>query len=231
MDSAFDYEYTIFSNSYSLPLSDSSNKTKEQILLIATVSFAKYGYASVSMRDLAKVMGIQQSSLYNHFASKEALWKEVLEHASSMYMLYFNHLNEVIEKAGSFEEVLEAIFYEPKRLVNVFSSYAFCMIQAEQFRDERAGAIFEETFLGYSIDFIQGWFEQCVAKGMVQPFDTKTVACVVMHSVLIGLDVQVHRHLNHPYSPPYDARKMFSDLQRFILQAVAVRQKSDEPGV
>lgn len=220
MDKLCGYDYSLFDNSYPLPIYESANKTKEQILLIATIYFAKDGYASVSMRDIAKVMGVQQSSLYNHFESKEMLWKAVLEHAKSLYLLYFNHLDSVLATAESFEAVLETIFHEPKRLVNVFTSYAFSLIHSEQFHDETAGKIFEETFLTYSIDFLQGWFDKCISRGLAREFDTKTVATIVMHSVLMGIEVSVHRQLKHTHMLPYDPGVMFADLQRFILNSV-----------
>ena len=227
MVDVYEYDYNIFSQNYPLPLVEGINKTKEQILLIATLYFAKNGYGSVSMRDIAKVMGIQPSSLYNHFESKEALWKEVLSHASHLYMLYFQHLDSALAEADTFEDVLEVIFYEPKRLVNVFTCYAFSMIQAEQFRDKYAGEIFEEVFLAYSIDFIKGWFEKCIAKNMVPTFDTQTVATIIMHSILIGLEVNVHERLKASHMKPYDPATMFAELQQFILWAVKTNRQPD----
>lgn len=221
MDMFCNYDYNLFDNSYPLPIYEGVNKTKEQILLIATIYFAKDGYASVSMRDIAKVMGVQQSSLYNHFESKEMLWQDVLEHAKSLYLLYFSQLDSVLATAESFESVLETIFHEPKRLANAFTNYAFSMIHSEQFHNETAGKIFAETFLTYSIDFLQGWFDKCVAKGLTREFDTKTVATIIMHSVLIGIEVNVHKQLKHTHMLPYDPGTMLSDLQRFILNTVA----------
>lgn len=219
-DDIEDFNFDIFNTVYPLPLHDAGSKTREQILLMATIFFAKKGYASVSMRDLAKVMGMQQSSLYNHFANKEALWREVLEHARTLYMLYFDQLDKALEGADTFEAVLEVIFHEPKRLANVFTCYAFCMIQSEQLHDEIAGGIFIETFLCYGIDFLKDRFDVCVARGLAPAFDTRTVATIIMHSVFGGLQVGIHTLLGHVYMEPYRTPRMFADLQRFILRAV-----------
>jgi AcrR family transcriptional regulator len=221
MDENSEYGYNIFNNNYSLPLNEEAGRTKEQILLVATMSFAKNGFAAVSMRDIAKLLGIQPSSLYNHFESKDALWQASLDHAATLYKIYFKHLEEALSSAGTFEEVVEGIFHEPKRLVNAFTSFAFCMVQSEQFHDRQAGKLFEELFLTYSIDFIKGWFDTCVAKGLVRPFDTRTVATLVMHTVLVGLQIEVHFRLEHANAHPYTPQKMFADVQRFILWAVS----------
>lgn len=222
-----EFEFNIFDSRYALPLAEDAEEvkeaigTKERILLISTIAFAKNGFNSSSMRDIARIMGIRPSSLYNHFDSKETLWKEVLAHATNLYTLYFNHLDEMLASASSFESVLETIFSEPKRLANVFTCYAFCLIQAEQFHDRLSGKIFEETFLKYSIEFMRDWFDKCIVRGMVAQFDTQTVATLIMHSVLVGLEVEVHRMLGHLHESAYDPRSMFADVQRFIFWAVA----------
>lgn len=214
-DDFYDSTFNVFGESYTLPLREGENVTKEKILLVATMFFAKGGYDSVSLKDIAKVIGIRPASLYYHFDSKEALWLEVLNHAKELYILYFKHLNEELEKAQSFEEILEALFYEPKRLVNIFTCYAFSMIQVEQFNDKYAGEIFNDIFLRYSIDFVRDWFEKSIARGFSPRFDTKTTASILIHSILIGLQVSVHRDLGR--TAAYDPSAMFGDLQRFIL--------------
>lgn len=227
MNTMRNYSYHIFSSDYSLPLNEKVAGTREQILLMATIAFAKHGYASVSMRDIAKALGCQPSSIYNYFESKEGLWKEVVDHAASLYRLYFSHVNGSITAAVSFEEVLEAIFHEPKRLANAFTCYAFTMVQTEQFHDRHAGMAFEESFLCYGVDFLDDWFGKCVDRAMVPPFDTRTVAVIVMHSIFMGLPVEMHRQLGNPFPVPYEPRKMFADLQRFILGAVGAGRRGD----
>ena len=215
-----DFNYSVFSHDYSLPLSEETCETKERILLLATLAFAKYGFAAVSMRDLAKIMGLNQSSIYNHFDSKEALWREVNDHAGNLYLLYFEHLNEQIAAASSFEEVLETIFFEPKRLHNAFTSYAFTMVQSEQFRDQTAGKLFQETYMTYAIECLKDSFDKCVARGLVRKFDTRTVATIILNAVFMGLQVQVHHQLNHSYAFPFNPREMFVNLQKYILWSV-----------
>lgn len=44
---------------------------KQQIINTAAILFKEKGYSAVTMRDIAKVMGIKASSLYNHIQSKQ----------------------------------------------------------------------------------------------------------------------------------------------------------------
>ena len=52
--------------------------TKELILLEASRLFAVRGYLGTSTRDIAAAVGIQQPSMYSHFASKQAIVEELL---------------------------------------------------------------------------------------------------------------------------------------------------------
>ena len=51
---------------------------KEEILRIAAQLFKERGYTAVTMRDLAKAMGMKAASLYNHIDSKQAILQEII---------------------------------------------------------------------------------------------------------------------------------------------------------
>jgi len=53
--------------------------TREVILDAAEVMFAEHGVDGVAVRDLARELELTPSSLYNHFAGKQALYEAVLE--------------------------------------------------------------------------------------------------------------------------------------------------------
>lgn len=212
------FDYTVLGESYVLPLIDTESQTKESILVNSTLLFATRGYGSVSMRDIADSIGIKPASLYNHFASKEALWSAALEHARGLYLLYFKHLDEALAEADSFRAVLETIFHEPKLMANVFTNYAFAMIRAEQLRDPVAAEATGVTMFRYGIDFIRGWLDRCVEKGMVRPFDTEAVASIIINGVMIGIDVTVQRALGRDV--PFDVCESLTALERFLLQTI-----------
>ena len=52
--------------------------TRERILVEASRLFATRGFLGTSTRDIANAVGIQQPSMYSHFASKQAIAEELL---------------------------------------------------------------------------------------------------------------------------------------------------------
>ncbi|SDS66682.1 TetR/AcrR family transcriptional regulator [Winogradskyella sediminis] len=51
---------------------------KEEIITTAAKLFKEKGYSAVTMRDLAKAMGIKAASLYNHINSKQDILKAII---------------------------------------------------------------------------------------------------------------------------------------------------------
>ncbi len=51
---------------------------KDEIINTAAKLFRERGYSAVTMRDLAKAMGIKAASLYNHINSKQDILKEII---------------------------------------------------------------------------------------------------------------------------------------------------------
>ncbi len=49
-------------------------QTQERLLNAAADMFSTQGYAGVSMREIARVMGITQAAIYHHFPSKDDLY-------------------------------------------------------------------------------------------------------------------------------------------------------------
>jgi len=53
--------------------------TREKILNSALNLFAKNGYHGTSIRAIADSVGIQKSSIYNHFSGKKAIFSELFK--------------------------------------------------------------------------------------------------------------------------------------------------------
>lgn len=54
--------------------------TKDKILNVSIDLFSEFGYDGVSVRQIAAEVGIRESSIYNHYTSKEAILKAIMDY-------------------------------------------------------------------------------------------------------------------------------------------------------
>lgn len=53
--------------------------TKEKILLVSLELFAKKGFDGVSVREIAKEVGVRESALYKHYKNKQEIMDSIIE--------------------------------------------------------------------------------------------------------------------------------------------------------
>ncbi|MBW2493378.1 MAG: helix-turn-helix transcriptional regulator [Deltaproteobacteria bacterium] len=77
--------------------------TRELILREASRLFAARGYLGTSTREIAAAVGIQQPSLYNHFASKQAIAEALLDYDLETGLAFMRPLleEEAAPQSGS----------------------------------------------------------------------------------------------------------------------------------
>ncbi|MEA2115178.1 MAG: TetR/AcrR family transcriptional regulator [Thermodesulfobacteriota bacterium] len=78
-------------------------KNKEEILAIAIPLFAGSGYNGVSMRTIAKNVGLSAAALYHHFPDKQTLYLSAMAKA-------------FVDKADSLDKILSSSATPEKRL-------------------------------------------------------------------------------------------------------------------
>lgn len=74
--------------------------TKEKVKQTAQKLFREKGYAAVGMRELAKEVGIQAPSLYNHYKSKDDILREICMDMAAQFFTAFDAAIATEQKAG-----------------------------------------------------------------------------------------------------------------------------------
>jgi len=57
-----------------------AKSTKEKLMINAIILFSKKGYNNVGIRSICSGVGIKESSFYNHYKGKEALFEEIIKY-------------------------------------------------------------------------------------------------------------------------------------------------------
>src|SRR6266487_1780614 len=78
---------------------------REKVLAAAVQLFAEYGYNAATMRDIARMAGIDAASIYYHYANKQALLVEIME-------THMWRLNTNLERIVSKQETIQQRLYE-----------------------------------------------------------------------------------------------------------------------
>lgn len=70
---------------------------KEKIFDVSIDLFSQFGYDGVSIRQIAREVGIKESSIYNHYKSKESILDTILEY----------YINEMVKEEIPLDETIK----------------------------------------------------------------------------------------------------------------------------
>lgn len=83
--------------------------TKDKIMEAALSLFARNGYEGTSLADIAKVVGIQKPSIYNHFKSKEELFLTIYEKILWFHVQEIERLMQEIKHLTAKEQLFQIV--------------------------------------------------------------------------------------------------------------------------
>ena len=132
--------------------------TKERIFDVSIDLFSQYGYDGVSIRQIAKEVGIKESSIYNHYQSKESILESILSY----------YINEMLKEEAPVMKPKENLnidfdhFYKEgsDRFISKLSEEKMMKITriflVESYHNEKIKKFVKESIIGYAIN---GWEE------------------------------------------------------------------------
>ena len=132
--------------------------TKEKIFDVSIDLFSQHGYDGVSIRQIAKEVGIKESSIYNHYQSKESILESILSY----------YINEMIKEEAPIMQSRENLemdfdqFYKEgsDRFISKLSEEKMMKITriflVESYHNEKIKNFVNEAIIGYAI---RGWEE------------------------------------------------------------------------
>lgn len=169
-------------------------KTKEKIMKTSAMLFAKEGYDKVSLRTVARLVEIKESSIYNHFSSKKDLLMSLMKDFVEKY-----HQVRLEQKALD-----EQIELQPPNVV--FHNYVIqfglklddylnhCMrvMTMEINKNKEIADMYQTVIVNEPTTYFKDMLNKMSAVGKLSCTNTGAVAkhlnhCLISHSILYSI--------------------------------------------
>ena len=191
--------------------------TKEKIFFVAVELFAAKGYNAVSIREITKKVGIKESSLYNHFRSKESLLDEIFNYFQTR-MEEIPPSNELIDYQISIlspEMFFQQIAFEFDRQIDDIMDNIFRIIFMEQFRNERARKFVIERLLKKQEEFYFNILKKMMDRNIIPKRNAKKLASAMSYGVFsISLEYNLKKLEKRDIKPVF---KKMIDHYKVVL--------------
>lgn len=154
--------------------------TKQNIFDNALSLFSKKGYDGVSIRDIAKAVGIKESSIYNHYPSKKAIIDDICEHFVQTLSVSRPPLAQVeamLEKIRP-SQVFLALISAYGQSVNDKITQMAKVVFSEQYHDNDIHGIFTEEFIKKNVEYYIEILTLMQKKNLIRACDTAVLANV-----------------------------------------------------
>ncbi|MGB0932451.1 MAG: TetR/AcrR family transcriptional regulator [Chitinophagales bacterium] len=139
-----------------------SKNTKSKILTTALKLFNEFGLAKVTLRNIAKKMGISQGNLCYHFKKRE----DILE---ALYYQLVALMDEVVHQAGMSLPTLSSSFQTSKKMMQHFYDYRFFMLDFVQImRENQSISQHYKTLSSLRKQQFLGMFELWIHEGIMR---------------------------------------------------------------
>lgn len=129
--------------------------TKEKIVEAGLELFSQHGYSGVSVREIARAVGIRESSLYNHFQGKRAIFDAIVDACLQRAEEYFRTLALPFEQGDDASVYRDISLERLQELIEQTFRYFFDdpwnvrfrrLLIISQFADERCRDIYRQLY-------------------------------------------------------------------------------------
>lgn len=156
--------------------------TKDIILDVAIELFAEKGYNRVSIREIAKAVGIKGSSIYNHFKSKEEIMETMLNLYKEESDKYFSgfymdaNIDSLIESVPMEEMLEKSLFMSLGFMVVPRVNRLFKVITSELSYNCKCRDFFLQEFIVVPRVILKEIFGKLAERGRVKSEDPELLA-------------------------------------------------------
>ena len=178
--------------------------TRENIIEESLNLFAIKGYDSVSIRDIAKNVGIKGSSIYNHFKSKDEIFNSIISKYSAYIESSFKLLAENSLLKVNEGNITDEIFLQESMKVfdfllkDYYSVKLRKILTIEQYKHESSSQLFNKLFIDDVLENQKNLFIYLINKNILVNEDPYILA-LKFYSPVFLLLYKYDSNLNDKY--------------------------------
>lgn len=198
-----------------------TNSTKEKILSTAIDLFSNKGFHAVSVREITKIVGIKESSLYNHFKSKDEIlrtifWNFRMEAAKIMPPA--DQLDEIFTFMGPKEFLEKGLINFKNHISDPVIEKIWLIIFLEQYRNDLARNIYLYDIVENTQHFIELAFSKFISLGQIKPLNPKLLAIEYQYPVFKMMEIYIMLRIDGKETESIE--KSMNDYIEFFVKQI-----------
>ncbi len=157
---------------------NSEKPTKEKIFDASINLFSQKGFNEVSVREIARKVGIRESSIYNHYKNKEAILDAIIDY-------FMSELAQSGELEGNINKLMDQgpeVFFEVggrlfiERMSRAKNEKIWRIISIEVYHNEKIRNFFRKELLEEPLNTWENIFTVMIEKNLIKPYNPRTLA-------------------------------------------------------
>jgi AcrR family transcriptional regulator len=196
--------------------------TKDRILEAAIDLFSERGFGEVSIREITRAVGIKESSLYNHFESKQQILDEIFDFLKRQFEAMTIPEEAVAEMIANLtpEGFMELSVQSFRMyLGNPLFVKIWRILSIERHKNARARELFNTHFIDEPMAYQAKVFEALMEKGLMRSQNPKLLAREFFSYILYVYFryIETDRNVNVTDNPEFD--EMIREHMQFLNTA------------
>lgn len=199
--------------------------TKEKIFDVSLELFSQKGFNNTSVRQIAREVGIKESSIYNHYPSKQAILDEILKTFQNQLIIYDADealMDELLEKDPLlFYKTGSGMFRQ--QLKNEKAMKILRLLFIQMYHDDSIAEYFYDFLFQKPLEFWTSIFDKLIENGIVK--DEFDPAMLAREYYAYPMFLLMEIFIQNNFFPDEDLDELFKQSEEhvnFILKAVMI---------
>lgn len=208
-----------------LKLEEGKKPTKERIFDVSLDLFSKKGFDAVSVREIAREVGIRESSIYNHYHNKESILDAIIDYFKSE----LNQSGLPEEEAEALMEQDPEVFFEigTRAYINQINTpkmeKIWRLVSIETYHNQKIREFFKKELLEDAISIWEDVFQIMMEKNMIKPLNPRTLAYEYFSFIIFLFFEYFVLKYDEDFDSFMDlAMKRMGNHTEFLLEAIKV---------